>query len=119
MKKIRGYIILLFISVFLCVLCRSEIAEISKVSRLRPEGIESEGFRKQTVNDNVYDLIRTSDSPGEYLAVYWLESRFGRKMWTLRLKMPHGLKESGEISRDGRSIWMHALQYGMTCCFSL
>lgn len=79
LKKIRGYIILLFISVFLCVLCRSEIAEISKVSRLRPEGIESEGFRKQTVNDNVYDLIRTSDSPGEYLAVYWLESRFGRE----------------------------------------
>ena len=118
LKKIRGYIILLFISVFLCVLCRSEIAEISKVSRLRPEGIESEGFRKQTVNDNVYDLIRTSDSPGEYLAVYWLESRFGREDVDITPEDAARLKESGEISRDGRSIWMHALQYGMTCCFS-
>ena len=79
MKHILRYCLLLFLITFFCSLWIPRLRYMSERSRLSSDIVESAEFRQQTVDQGTAGLIRDMDSPGEYLAVYWLESRFGER----------------------------------------
>ena len=72
-----GCVILLFLLVFFSALGIPRLRFLSGQSRLSADTVQSSGFRRQTVPTEAAERIRKMDAPGSYLAVYWLETRFG------------------------------------------
>ncbi len=79
MKRIIRYVVLLFLVLFFCALWIPKLTDMSKNSRLSADTVMSARFRCQPVNDRVLKVIRNIESPGGYLAVYWLETGFGEQ----------------------------------------
>ena len=79
MRRIIKYGVLLFLPVFFCAVWIPKLSDMSKSSRLSADTAMSARFRCQPVNKRVFEVIRDMESPGEYLAVYWLESGFGEQ----------------------------------------
>lgn len=52
---------------------------ISEDSRLTDNILESENFRRQPADKWTLEQISDMEDPGEYLAVCWLENKFGEK----------------------------------------
>lgn len=77
MKRNIRYGVFLFLLLFFCSIWIPELSDLSKSSRLSADTVTDALFRRQPVNDRVSGLIRSMESPGEYLAVYWLETGFG------------------------------------------
>lgn len=112
MKRIRKYAVLLFLLLFFCSIWIPKLSEISKSSRLSSDTVKSDWFRSQPVNELVSKTIRKIESPGEYLAVYWLETRFGEQDWkinpedivTLRKRWER-LQGWGDYLMACQSVW--------------
>lgn len=77
LKRIFRSCILLFLLIFATTLWLPRLRYISESGRLYTGITESSAFRSQPVNSALAETISTIENPGEYLAVYWLENRFG------------------------------------------
>ncbi len=77
MKQILRYSLTLFLLIFFCAIWMPRLRYLSESSRLSASTLESGAFRRQLVDEETAEAIRELDAPGEYLAVYWLESGFG------------------------------------------
>ena len=83
LKKIRTYIIALFLLVFFAGIWIPRLEYGSERSRLSEDILFSDGFRRQFVSDETMEQIRENSAPGEALAVYWLETDFGHEPFSL------------------------------------
>ena len=79
MKRILKISFLLFLLIFSCSLWIPKLRYLSEISRLDADAVESPRFRQQPVNVQTARIINDMENPGEYLAVYWLESGFGEQ----------------------------------------
>ena len=109
LKHILRYCLLLFLITFLCSLWIPRLRYMSERSRLSSDIVESAEFRQQTVDQGTAGLIRDMDSPGEYLAVYWLESRFGERSINLSPDDALSLRKRWEKA-DGWSDYLSTCQ---------
>ena len=105
-----GCVILLFLLVFFSALGIPRLRFLSGQSRLSADTVQSSGFRRQTVPTEAAERIRKMDAPGSYLAVYWLETRFGETGGDLTEEEAAACKGQ----RDGAAILAHARRSGMT-----
>ena len=78
MKRFSRHCILLFLLVTACALWTPKLQYMSQSSRLSADIIESPKFREQPVSVPLQEVTDGLEDPGEYLAVYWLESDFGK-----------------------------------------
>ena len=79
LKRIFRYSVFLFLLCFFCALWIPKLRYLSESSRLDPATLKSAGFRQQPVDKETEQVIRNMEDPGEYLAVYWLETKFGER----------------------------------------
>lgn len=83
LKRIGRYYIALFALIFFAALWIPKLRYLSEAGRLSGNIAESAGFRAQPVNNEIQKVINKMEDPGEYLAVYWLESDFGNTSFFL------------------------------------
>ena len=79
MRRYFRHIFLLFLLVFASAMWIPRLQYISEDSRLTDNILESENFRRQPVDKWTLEQISDMEDPGEYLAVCWLENKFGEK----------------------------------------
>ena len=79
MRRYFRQIFLLFLLVFASAMWIPRLQYISEDSRLTDNILESENFRRQPADKWTLEQISDMEDPGEYLAVCWLENKFGEK----------------------------------------
>lgn len=109
MKRILKISFLLFLLVFSCSLWIPKLRYLSEISRLDADTVESLRFRQQPVNAQTARIISNMNNPGEYLAVYWLESGFGEQNILLPPEDALTLRKRWERA-DGWSSYLSASQ---------
>ena len=109
MKRILKISFLLFLLVFSCSLWIPRLRYMSEISRLDADTVLSDGFREQPVDTQTARVISGIDAPGEYLAVYWLESGFGEQNILLTPEDALTLRKRWERA-DGWSSYLSASQ---------
>lgn len=109
MKRFIRYCLLLFLIAFFCSLWIPRLRSLSEISRLTDSVVKSAAFRQQTVDDQTAETIRDMENPGGYLAVYWLESRFGENTVNLSPEDARSLRKRWE-RRNGWSEYLSACQ---------
>ena len=82
---------------------------MSEISRLDTDTVLSDGFREQPVDTQTARVISGIDAPGEYLAVYWLESGFGEQNISLSPEDALAMRKRWERA-DGWSDYLSACQ---------
>ena len=93
---------LLFLLVFFTGIWIPRLEYSSEKSRLSDGILFSDGFRRQTVSKEAMEKLRKIEAPGETLAVYWLESEFGRESFPV----------TGEKTSAARKRWERAKGWG-------
>ena len=139
MKQILKSSFLLFLLVFSCSLWIPRLRYMSEISRLDTDTVLSDSFREQPVDTQTARVISGIDAPGEYLAVYWLESGFGEQnisedaltmrkrweradgwsdylsacqaVWNDLVYFPVALSQSGNINVSFEDSWMFDRTY--------
>ena len=109
MKRILKISFLLFLLIFSCSLWIPKLRYLSEISRLDAGAVESPRFRQQPVNVQTARIINDMENPGEYLAVYWLESGFGEQNILLTPEDALTLRKRWERA-DGWSSYLSASQ---------
>ncbi len=109
MKRILKISFLLFLLIFSCSLWIPKLRYLSEISRLDADAVESPRFRQQPVNVQTARIINDMENPGEYLAVYWLESGFGEQNILLTPEDALTLRKRWERA-DGWSSYLSASQ---------
>lgn len=109
MKRILKISFLLFLLIFSCSLWIPKLRYLSEISRLDADTVESPRFRQQPVNVQTARIINDMENPGEYLAVYWLESGFGEQNILLTPEDALTLRKRWERA-DGWSSYLSASQ---------
>ena len=102
MKQHLRHVFLLFLLVFTVAIWIPKLQYISEGSRLTDNILESDSFRRQPVDEWTLKQISNMQDPGEYLAVYWLENRFGEK----------DIHITSESILDMRKRWERAKGWG-------
>ena len=118
-KRILKISFLLFLLVFICSLWIPRLRYMSGISRLDAETVQSDGFRAQPVDTQTARQISGMETPGEYLAVYWLESGFGEQnisiscqsVWDDLVYFPVALSQSCNINVSFEDSWMFDRSY--------
>ena len=82
---------------------------MSEISRLDTDTVLSVSFREQPVDTQTARVISGIDAPGEYLAVYWLESGFGEQNISLSPDDALAMRKRWERA-DGWSDYLSACQ---------
>ena len=77
LRQFIQYLIVLFLLLVFCSCQAGELERLGASCRLSSDTIPDVRFRSQPVPEAVATGIRDMSSPGAYLAVYWVESRFG------------------------------------------
>ena len=109
MKRILKISFLLFLLVFSCSLWIPRLRYMSEISRLDADTVLSDGFREQPVDTQTARVISGIDAPGEYLAVYWLESGFGEQNISLSPEDALAMRKRWERA-DGWIDYLSACQ---------
>lgn len=109
MKRILKISFLLFLLVFSCSLWIPRLRYMSEISRLGADTVQSDGFREQPVAPRTARVISGMDEPGEYLAVYWLESGFEEQNISLSPDEALAMRKRWERA-DGWSDYLSACQ---------
>lgn len=78
LRSLRRDIWLLCLLIFFTTVLTFGLRYQSRYSRLSPDVATSDSFRKQYIPENIEEQVNGTDDPGSMLAVYWLESDFGR-----------------------------------------
>lgn len=73
------YFLLSFLCAFFICLWIGHLRYRSGESRLSPDILSTDAFRRQYVSEEVMDTVKSMDEPGSMFAVYWLESNFGQE----------------------------------------
>ena len=68
--------ILLCSVVFFCGLLIPRLSFLARKNLLNPTTVESDEFRSQPVSEELFPILASSDDPGRFLGLYWLETRF-------------------------------------------
>lgn len=102
MKQHLRHVFLLFLLVFTVAIWIPKLQYISEGSRLTDNILENDSFRRQPVDEWTLKQISNMQDPGEYLAVYWLENRFGEK----------DIHITSESILDMRKRWERAKGWG-------
>lgn len=77
LRQFIRYLIVLFLLLVFCSCQTGELEHLGASCRLSSDTVPDVRFRSQPVPEAVAAGIRDMASPGAYLAVYWLETRFG------------------------------------------
>lgn len=77
--RLSKYFFILLLTAFFTFLGLDFLTEKGKESRLDQNTVCTQEFRHQSLTPDAEKAVHTADDPGEYLAVYWLESDFGTK----------------------------------------
>ena len=109
MKRILKSSFLLFLLVFTCSLWIPRLRYMSGISRLDADTVQSGGFREQPIDTQTARQISGMEAPGEYLAVYWLESGFGKQDISLSPEDALTVRKRWERA-DGWSGYLSACQ---------
>ena len=80
-KQNHNYFLLLSLCCLFSAVGIHEIAELSRYSRLNEYVLESDAFRRQYLDDDMQEWIRSTKDPGKILGLYWLETDFGREVF--------------------------------------
>lgn len=102
LRKQVNYLLLLLLCVLFTSLWTGRLRYESEKSRLTEQLLSSGQFRRQTVPSEMQDELRKADSPGSLLAVYWLESGFGRESFLM----------SGDEALEARKRWEREKGWG-------
>lgn len=102
LKQHLRHVFLLFLLVFTVAIWIPKLQYISEGSRLTDNILENDSFRRQPVDEWTLKQISNMQDPGEYLAVYWLENRFGEK----------DIHITSESILDMRKRWERAKGWG-------
>lgn len=78
-RKIRSYLLSAVLFCLLSAILAHEITEQSRYSRLNEHVTESDAFRRQYFEEEMFEFIQTTKDPGKFLGLYWLETDFGRE----------------------------------------
>lgn len=112
MKRFIKYCLFLFAFIFFSALWIPKLRYISETERLTENITVSSRFRRQTIDSRTAELIRNMEKPGEYLAVYWLESNFGSQKIKLMPEEAQTLRKRwekrkgwGEYLRICQAVW--------------
>lgn len=81
-RQICKQLFLIFLFCFFAAIGIHEIVEQSRYSRLQEQVLESDGFRRQALDEQMQNFIRTTEDPGKLLGLYWLETGFGKEKYT-------------------------------------
>lgn len=81
-KKTHRLIVFIFLGCTFLSIGIHELQTNSRYSRLNEQTVESGAFRSQPVTEEMAESLTKQKSPGEALAVYWLETDFGRESRT-------------------------------------
>ena len=76
--------ILLCSVVFFCGLLIPRLSFLARKNLLNPTTVESDEFRSQPVSEELFPILASSDDPGRFLGLYWLETRFQADPHALR-----------------------------------
>ncbi|SHK38914.1 M23 family metallopeptidase [Hespellia stercorisuis] len=95
--------LLVLLSALFVELSIAELTEKSEQSRLTEDTVHADAFRRQKVEPAMAAYIRTLDQPGENLALYWLETDFGKE----RMETVWG----AETLADFRQKWKNHPDY--------
>ena len=76
--------ILLCSVVFFCGLLIPRLSFLARKNLLNPTTVESNEFRSQPVSEELFPILASSDDPGRFLGLYWLETRFQADPHALR-----------------------------------
>lgn len=109
MKRILKISFFLFLLIFVCSLWIPKLQYLSEVSRLDTATAGSAQFREQPVNERTAQVIRKMEDPGEYLAVYWLESGFEEQNISLSPEDALAMRKRWERA-DGWGEYLNACQ---------
>lgn len=71
----RTWIFLCFVA-FFCGWMIPKLPFLAKKNLLTPTTVESNEFRSQPVSEDLFPILASSDDPGRFLGIYWLETRF-------------------------------------------
>lgn len=78
-KKLHNYVLLnLILALFLSIGIH-EVLETGGFARLNEDTVATDGFRKQTLNEEMLNYIQNTKDPGKDLGLYYLETGFGTK----------------------------------------
>lgn len=80
-KIARQLSVVFLVSIFLSVGIH-EIHVLGRYSLLTETIVETSGFRSQQMERDMETFLSKQEHPGELLAIYWLETDFGRERWT-------------------------------------
>lgn len=81
-RRIYNYLLLIFLSCLFSVLGIYKVTEQSRYSRLHEQVLESDGFRRQAMDEKMQKFIQKTEDPGKFLGLYWLETGFGQEAYT-------------------------------------
>lgn len=109
MKQIIRYTGVLFLILFFNALWIPRLSGLSIRSRITPDTPESAEFRRQYIDSETAEVLTDLNSPGSYLAVYWLESRFGEKACNLTPENTVSYRKQWEKA-DGWGNYLSACQ---------
>lgn len=74
-----GYFLYCVILCFFLAAGTDAITAKSRYERLSGSVVESEGYRRQRMDEGMLDYISQKERPGRELSLYWLENNFGQE----------------------------------------
>lgn len=80
--EVFRYFLYCLILCFFLVIGIHILTSRSRYSRLNEAVLESEGYRRQRMEQEMLDHIRGAENPGMDLGVYWLENHFGQEAFS-------------------------------------
>lgn len=81
-RQIYNRLLLVCLSSLFVAIGIHEVIGQSRYSRLHEHVLESDGFRRQTLDEKMQNFIQTTEDPGKFLGLYWLETGFGQEKYT-------------------------------------
>ncbi len=97
------YLLFCFLLCLFLVLGTRRLFEESRESRLKTTVVKSDSFRKQWMDSQMLELIKTTEKPGEFLGLYWLETAFSQEEFL----NPYDLQTFQKLKKDweGSQDW--------------
>lgn len=102
-KRVRNYFLLNLILAFFLSIGIHEVLTQGGYARLNKDTVTRDGFRRQTLNEEVLNYIQNTKDPGEFLGLYLLETDFGTE--SLSQNPDNGLFQKLEKKWSGREGW--------------
>ena len=76
-KRLHNYILLNLLLAFFLAVGIHELLIQGGYARLNENTAAGDGFRRQSLNEEMLNYIQNTKDPGENLGLYWLETDFG------------------------------------------